>query len=85
MFDGKPKDETLLMMENYIIFGAPVKNAGCRVKRRDGKRTENQKNIQNSFSVIQAYGAEISDTEKSSDFTAVLLAFALLYLCLYKR
>lgn len=29
MFDGKPKDETLLMMENYIIFGAPVKNAAA--------------------------------------------------------
>lgn len=27
MFEGAPSDETLKLIENYIVFGAPVKNA----------------------------------------------------------
>ena len=40
MFDGAPKDDTLLLMENYVTLGPPVKNATVAADEKLGKQSK---------------------------------------------
>ncbi|MEG2080441.1 MAG: nucleotidyltransferase family protein [Oscillospiraceae bacterium] len=40
MFEGNEKDEVLNMMENYIVFGPPIKNANIASKNATNKQSK---------------------------------------------
>ncbi|MEG0546544.1 MAG: hypothetical protein RR552_05075, partial [Oscillospiraceae bacterium] len=40
MFEGNEKDEVLNMMENYIVFGPPIKNANIASKNAINKQSK---------------------------------------------
>lgn len=49
MFDGADYDDTLTMMENFIVFGAPVKNANETSKIAVENKSKTQKIIEKLF------------------------------------
>lgn len=40
MFENTPKDDTLLLMENYVTLGPPVKNAAVAADEKLGKQSK---------------------------------------------
>lgn len=49
MFENEPKDETLEMMENYIVLGPPVKNAAEASAMANTGKTKSQRLFETAF------------------------------------
>lgn len=53
MFEGGEADETLKMMENYIVFGAPVKNAEEAAKTASAKTSKSKRILLTLFPSLE--------------------------------